>query len=97
MSLSRHGPVTPLIEPVETEMKRETNDPKSIDAKTVDPKSIDRRGFLRAVGGVSTAVAAAASPIAATEAEAYDPGGGETKARYRETDHVKTYYRTNRY
>ena len=39
--------------------------------------AMDRRNFLRAVGGVSTAaVAAAASPIAATEAEAYDPGPG---------------------
>jgi hypothetical protein len=60
-------------------------------------KAIDRRNFLRAVGGVSTAAVAAASPIAATEAQAYDPGGEETKARYRETDHVKAFYRTNGY
>ena len=60
-------------------------------------KAIDRRNFLRAVGGASTAAVAAASPIAATEAQAYDPGGEETKARYRETDHVKAYYRTNGY
>jgi hypothetical protein len=62
------------------------------------PKNaMDRRNFLRAVGGVSTAAVAVASPIAATEAEAYDPGGEEMKARYRETDHVKAYYRTNGY
>lgn len=68
-------------------MKREKHD-----------TAIDRRKFLRTMGGVpAVAVAAAASPIAATEAQAYDPGGDETKARYRETDHVKTYYRTNRY
>ena len=60
-------------------------------------KSIDRRSFLRAVGGVSTAAVAAASPIAAPEAQAYDPGNEETKARYRETDHVKAFYRTNGY
>ena len=61
-------------------------------------KAMDRRNFLRTVGGASTAaVAAVASPIAATDAEAYDPGPDETKARYRETDHVKTYYRTNGY
>jgi hypothetical protein len=60
-------------------------------------KAMDRRNFLRAVGGVSTAAVAAASPIAATEAEAYDPGREETKARYRETDHVKAFYRTNGY
>ena len=39
-------------------------------------------------------MAVALSPIAASEARAYDPGREETKARYRETDHVKTFYRT---
>jgi hypothetical protein len=63
-----------------------------------DKKAIDRRNFLRTMGGASTvAVAAAASPIAATEAQAYDPGRDETKARYRESDHVKAFYRTNGY
>ncbi len=63
-----------------------------------DNKGLDRRGFLRSLGGASTAaVAAAASPIAATEAEAYDPGGDETRARYRETDQVKAFYRSNGY
>ena len=61
-------------------------------------KAIDRRSFLRAVGGVSTVAAVAvASPIAAPEAQAYDPGNEETRARYRETDHVKAFYRTNGY
>ena len=59
---------------------------------------MDRRKFLRGFGGVSTvAVAAAAAPMAATEAEAYDPGEEETRSRYRETDHVKAFYRTNGY
>ena len=63
-----------------------------------DNKGLDRRGLLRSLGGASTAaVAAAASPIAATEAEAYDPGGDETRARYRETDQVKAFYRSNGY
>ena len=35
--------------------------------------------------------------LAATEAEAYDPGSEETKGRYRESDHVKAFYRTNGY
>ena len=43
------------------------------------------------------AVAAVASPIAATEAEAYDPGADETRARYRETRPRKAFYRTNGY
>ena len=50
-------------------------------------KVMDRRNFLRGVGGVSTAaVAAVASPLAATDAQAYNPGSEETKARYRETE-----------
>ena len=61
-------------------------------------KAMDRRNFLRGIGGASTvAVAAVASPIAATDANAYDPGADETKARYRETDHVKAFYKTNGY
>ena len=61
-------------------------------------KALDRRNFLRSIGGASTVAAAAvASPITATEAEAYDPGKDETKGRYRETDHVKAFYRTNGY
>jgi hypothetical protein len=61
-------------------------------------KAIDRRNFLRTVGGASTVVAAAvASPFAATDAQAYDPGSDETKGRYRESDHVKAFYRTNGY
>lgn len=61
-------------------------------------KALDRRNFLRSLGGASTvAVAAVASPIAATEANAYDPGSEETKTRYQETDHVKAFYRTNGY
>ena len=61
-------------------------------------KAMDRRNFLRSLGGASTvAVAAVASPIAATEANAYDPGPDETKGRYRETEDVKAFYRTNGY
>ena len=61
-------------------------------------EAMDRRKFLRTVGGASTVAAAAvASPIAATDAQAYDPGREEAKARYRESDHVKAFYRTNGY
>ncbi len=63
-----------------------------------DKKAIDRRNFLRGVGGASTAaVVSVASPIAATDAQAYNPGQEEMKGRYRETDHVKAFYRTNGY
>jgi hypothetical protein len=58
--------------------------------------ALNRRNFLGAMGGAAT-IAAAASPLASTQAHAYDPGKDETKARYRETDHVKAFYRTNGY
>ena len=65
--------------------------------KQTGTKALDRRRFLGAVGGGASSAAVALSPLAATEAQAYDPGGAETKARYRETDHVKAFYRTNGY
>ena len=60
---------------------------------------LGRRQFFRALGGGSVAAAAAiaAQPLTATNAQAYDPGADETKARYRETDHVKAFYRSNGY
>lgn len=58
--------------------------------------ALSRRTFLRAFGGVS-ATAVAAATLAPEEAQAYDPGNEETKARYRETDDVKAFYRVNRY
>jgi hypothetical protein len=61
-------------------------------------EALPRRDFLKTLGGASTAaVAVAVSPLAADEAHAYDPGREETKARYRESDHVKAFYRTNGY
>ena len=59
---------------------------------------MNRRNFLRAFGGVSTtAVAAAAVTLTPGEAQAYDPGEEEMRARYQETDHVKAFYRVNGY
>jgi hypothetical protein len=59
--------------------------------------AMNRRGFFGAVAGLSTAAAAAAATFGPTEARAYDPGDKEMKARYRETEHVKTFYRVNGY
>ncbi|KQP08188.1 MAG: formate dehydrogenase [Methylobacterium sp.] len=60
---------------------------------------LGRRQFFRALGGgtVAAAVGVAATPMTATDAQAYDPGQDETKGRYRLTDHVKAFYRTNGY
>ncbi len=60
-----------------------------------EPKSqVGRRDFLRALG-VGAGLAAAA-PLA-TNAEAAETDKDKTKARYRESEHVKTFYRVNRY
>ena len=62
------------------------------------PTGMDRRSFLGAFGGASTAaIAAAVATLSPDEANAYDPGEEETAARYRETDHVKAFYRVNGY
>ena len=58
--------------------------------------AIDRRKFLQAIGSAPAAAAAAAA-IPPNDAQAYDPGEDETKARYRESDDVKAFYRTNGY
>ncbi len=60
-------------------------------------KALDRRGFIRAVSLGGAAAVASVAPGVVTPATAYDPGQEHTKARYRETDHVKAYYRTNGY
>jgi hypothetical protein len=58
-------------------------------------QGLDRRTILGLLGAASSTTIAAVVP--ATPALAYDPGATETKARYRETDHVKAFYRTNGY
>lgn len=57
---------------------------------------LDRRRFLLGVSAGATAVATIQVGMA-QPAHAYDPGPEETKAKYRETDHVKAYYRVNSY
>lgn len=62
------------------------------------PAPMNRRSFLRAAGGASTAaVAAASAGLFPDSAQAYDPGEEEMRSRYQETDHVKAFYRVNRY
>jgi hypothetical protein len=57
---------------------------------------VGRREFLRALGAGATA--AAASGTLATPAQADTETNDEKrKARYKETDHVKAFYRVNRY
>ena len=56
---------------------------------------LDRRRFFM-MGG-SAVAAAAVMPLAGGEAEADESQAERVKARYKETDHVKNYYRVNRY
>lgn len=58
--------------------------------------ALSRRNFLMAFGSASTTAVAAVS-LTPTEAQAYDPGTEEMRARYHETDHIKAYYRVNHY
>jgi hypothetical protein len=63
--------------------------------KAQDYKPVGRRGFFRLIG---TGVAAGATVPLATEALADSEKADEKlKARYRESDEVKTFYRVNRY
>ena len=56
---------------------------------------VGRRDFLRVLG--AGAAATAAAPLA-TEAKADSETNDEKrKTRYKESDHVKAYYRSNRY
>jgi hypothetical protein len=59
--------------------------------------NVGRRDFLRILGGTGVGVAAGAGALA-TPAQADSENDAEKrKARYRETEHVKTFYRVNRY
>ena len=58
----------------------------------MEPKTpVGRRQFFRAIGGV------AAAPLAPDALADSESGDDKRKARYRESDEVKTYYRVNRY
>jgi hypothetical protein len=56
---------------------------------------LDRRRFFM-MGG-SAVAAAAVVPLASEEAKADESQAERVKARYKESDHVKNYYRVNRY
>ena len=56
---------------------------------------VDRRRFFLMGGSAVAAVASA--PLASGEAIADESQAERVKARYKETDHVKNFYRVNRY
>jgi hypothetical protein len=57
--------------------------------------AVDRRRFF--LMGGSAVAAAAVVPLSSDEAAADESQPERVKARYKETDHVKNYYRVNRY
>lgn len=57
---------------------------------------LGRRDFLRALGAGGLVVTAGA-PLASTQAEAAESDAEKRKARYKATDHVKTFYKVNSY
>jgi hypothetical protein len=58
-------------------------------------KKIGRRELLRALG--TGAAVTAAAPLATPAHADSESNSEKRKARYKETEHVKTYYRVNRY
>ena len=63
--------------------------------KLLDAKGLDRRRLFM-MGG-SAVAAAAVVPLAGSEAVADESQAERVRARYKETDHVKNFYRVNRY
>jgi secreted PhoX family phosphatase len=67
-------------------------------SKTKTDANLDRRGFLKGLGTGAAGVATVAAGVtAAAPAEAAESAADKKKARYKESEHVKKYYATNRY
>ncbi|QOZ10557.1 twin-arginine translocation signal domain-containing protein [Bradyrhizobium sp. CCBAU 51765] len=59
---------------------------------------VGRRDFLRRVGlGTAGVGATLATPLVGSAQADSESNDEKRKARYKETDHVKTFYRVNRY
>ncbi|MEJ0078769.1 MAG: formate dehydrogenase [Alphaproteobacteria bacterium] len=63
--------------------------------KQNEKRTVGRRDVLRTLG--VGAGAAAAAPLVTTAKADSENNDEKRKARYKETDHVKAYYRVNRY
>ena len=59
------------------------------------PSVVDRRSLF--LMGGSAVAAAAVMPLAGSEAAAEESQSERLKARYKDSDHVKNFYRVNRY
>ena len=63
--------------------------------KADDKTTVGRRSFFKLVG--AGAAAGAVAPLGREAAADSEQEDEKRKARYRESDEVKTYYRVNRY
>ena len=64
--------------------------------RTQNKTKVARRDFLRVLGA-GAGVAATAVPLATVAMADTENNDEKRKARYKESDHVKTFYRVNRY
>jgi hypothetical protein len=62
-----------------------------------DKAKLGRRDFLRTMGAGAGLAVTVGGPFATTEAEAAETDAEKLKARYKATDHVKTFYKVNSY
>ena len=65
--------------------------------KERDKATVGRRDFLRTMATGAGVAAVASGPLATVAAADSENNDEKRKARYKETDHVKTFYRVNRY
>lgn len=66
------------------------------ETKTDKKDGVDRRKFFSLFGGATTA--AIAVPLATSDVQAAESPADQRKARYQpNSEHIKNYYRVNRY
>jgi hypothetical protein len=65
--------------------------------KTDGTAKVGRRDFLRALGAGAGVAAVAAGPLASNAKADSESNEEKRKTRYRETEHVRAFYRVNRY
>jgi len=65
--------------------------------KEQDKAKVGRRDFLRALGAGAGVAVTAAAPLATPAMADSESNDEKRKARYKETDHVKAFYRVNRF
>jgi hypothetical protein len=73
------------------------DDKMSLGKSSVDKTRLGRREVLRALGVGAGLAATSAAPLATVAKADTETNDEKRKSRYRETEHVKTYYRVNRY